>query len=145
MAKLMTPETFRLEDKHAVPCTEGEWLKQMQDTKSRIVSKNHCFHVTVSTVFVGYDVSLSPEENAKKYRKIQWENNAPWAFETCVFGWPMNYWFDYQDRYRSWEDAKQGHEKMVEIVRRKINGIIWKLTTLTALSALAVKFFMLAG
>lgn len=138
-----TVTTYKLEDKRVVPCSEEEWLKQMRDTKSRIVGKDCYFHVTVSTVFIGYDPDISAEENVQRYRKIQWEDNAPWAFESCVFGWPTRHWWKYEERYRSWEDAKQGHEKMLEEIRREINGIYWKVTGLVAMTLLVIKFLSL--
>jgi hypothetical protein len=56
--------------------------------------------VEVSTVFVGIDVHLF--------------NEAPHVFETMVFGGALD---RKGNRYRSWDEAVQGHKKFVKAAR----------------------------
>lgn len=44
----------------------------------------------------------------------QWEPGPPILFETMVFGGKHD---DFQERYETWEQAKAGHQRAVEMVK----------------------------
>lgn len=71
-------------------------------TNERIVKRTLIGKVEISTVFIAIDHSFS-------------DNEPPMLWGTMVFGGKLNY---EQERYISLEDAKAGHNNMVERVRR---------------------------
>lgn len=73
-----------------------------------IVNKTQIGEVEVSTVFLGADHS---------YRNFI-EDSEPMIFETMIFGGVHN---DYKERYSTWEQAEQGHDKSCEMVRSTVN------------------------
>lgn len=56
--------------------------------------------ILVSTVFVGMNMNPFSE-------------GAPVVFETMIFGGEHN---DYCEKYSTWEEAEQGHQKAIEMV-----------------------------
>lgn len=70
--------------------------------------------VLVSTVFLGLDHGYS-------------EGQPPVLWETMVFNCPELE--DYTDRYTSQQDAKEGHRKIVAMVREKLNARSARSTT----------------
>lgn len=74
---------------------------------NRIVKKDHLtiskIDVDVSTVFLCLDHSFSKE-------------GPPLLFETMIFGGPYD---SYQERYHTYKEALEGHNKLVE---KLING-----------------------
>ncbi len=91
---------YVLKGKKAVPVGDvTEWAKQF-DGIDRIVAKTDIKNVRISTVFLGLD--------------HQWGVGTPLIFETLVFGGK----FDQEmDRYSTWEEAEEGHKKMVTKVK----------------------------
>lgn len=59
--------------------------------------------VQVSTVFLGIDYNFSP-------------NGLPLVFETMVFGGDYD---QYTDRYTTWDEAEEGHARIVADIRDK--------------------------
>ena len=78
-----------------------EWGKWMEKRGVRKVGKTMIGRVRVSTVFLGLDHSF--------------DNGPPILFETMVFGGPMD---QYEDRYRTWDEAEVGHRVIVEQVKQ---------------------------
>ena len=77
-----------------------EWGQFFEDTERRRVAATEIGDVRVSTVFLGLDHSFG--------------EGPPLLFETMVFGGPLD---EEMDRYSTWEEAVEGHAKMVERVR----------------------------
>ena len=91
---------YILKDKKAIRCDDlsewGAWF----ETADRIVAKTTLpDSKKISTVFLGLDYSF--------------ENGKPLLFETMVF--PEDSYLDLDmERYSTWEEAEEGHKKMVE-------------------------------
>lgn len=77
-----------------------EWADFFQHANRVIERTNIDEHVTVSTVFLGLDHNFSRE-------------GPPVLFETLVFGGKFA---GEMERYTTWDDAAEGHKKMVERV-----------------------------
>lgn len=87
--------------------------KWMEDNPSRkIVKQEYIDDIFVSTVFLGLDHA--------------WNSNVPVLWETMIFGGEHDQ--SYQERYTSYEDALEGHQKALEVVikslKTKENGNI---------------------
>lgn len=84
----------------------GKWF----ETANRRVAEDTVGRVHISTVFLGLDHSFG-------------DRRKPLVFETMVFGGESD---GEQQRYCSWEEAEQGHKKMVEKItpqtNRRIDG-----------------------
>jgi len=68
--------------------------------KNRSVAKTMVGKTRISTVFLGLDHG--------------WGEGPPVLFETMIFGGPED---GYQERYCTWDEAKEGHRKAVKLVR----------------------------
>ena len=73
------------------------WAKWFETAKCH-VAKTTVGDVEVSTVFLGVNYNFR-------------ESGPPILFETMVFGGRLN---QEQDHYATWQEAKQGHQAMVE-------------------------------
>jgi len=90
---------YILEGKTPVPCNDLlKWGEFFNDQKKRRVAYTELGAVHVSTVFLGLDHGWG---------------GRPLLFETMVFG--GNNW-DECERYSTWEEAEQGHQRMVQRV-----------------------------
>ena len=78
----------------------GEWF---ENVKNRTVKKTEIDDIQISTIFLGIDHSFS--------------GHIPILFETMVFGGTLD---QEMDRYSTWEKAEQGHEKMIEKVKKSL-------------------------
>jgi len=79
--------------------TWGEWFQNIENRRvARTVLTDE---VSVSTVFLGLDHSWG-------------RAGPPLLFETMIFGGPAD---QATDRYATWAEAEQGHERMVAIAR----------------------------
>ncbi len=94
-------EKYILEGMTPVPVDDlykwGEWLEK----NDRHIAKDKIGSVTVSTIFLGLDHSFA-------------NGGPPVLFETMIFGGKHDQW---QDRYRTWDEAEAGHRKAVEMVK----------------------------
>lgn len=82
-----------------VPIEDSIAWATLLGTMDRVVNKTVMDNgVTVSTVFLGLDHGWNKE---------------PLLFETMVFGGKMD---GVQNRYTTWEQAEEGHKKMVATV-----------------------------
>lgn len=75
-----------------------EW-SQWFSTADRTVARLTVDDISVLTVFLGLDHSL--------------DSRPPGLFETVVFGGKHD---GFMERYATWEEAEQGHKKIVEMV-----------------------------
>lgn len=71
------------------------------DTANRVVRKTRIGEAEVSTVFIGMAAAFG--------------FGKPLLFETMIFGGDEN---GYQERYSTWDEAEQGHQKACELVLR---------------------------
>ena len=74
-----------------------EWGRWMQKADRKVALTKPRPNVEVSTVFLGLDHNFIPK-------------GTPILFETMIFGGPLD---EYQRRYRTWGEAKTGHERAV--------------------------------
>lgn len=98
----------------AKPMLEAaKWLEEGSDR--RIVKQDQINDVFVSTVFLGLDHSMYWDED-----------KTPVLWETMIFGGTHDQ--EYQERYTSYEDALEGHQKALEVaiksLKTKENGNI---------------------
>lgn len=118
----MNTGRYILKDKKSIPEPELlKWGKWMQDKKNRIVKQTNVGNYLVSTVFLGLDYEfemllVTPPENYN-----------PLIFETMIFdisstnevGFHDDV-FDYMERYRTYEEAIEGHKVAVRYVKKEI-------------------------
>jgi len=71
------------------------------ENKDRIVANIVIGKARISTIFLGLDHNY-------------WGKGPPVLFETMIFGGPED---QYQERYSTWDEAKEGHRKAVKLVR----------------------------
>lgn len=94
------------ENKKVIPCKNfiewADFMERNQGTNFVIVKKDNIGHKEVSTVFIGLNY-----------------NNAPEVFETMVFN---NGGSDHCERYSTYEEAMNGHERIVEMIKALDNG-----------------------
>jgi hypothetical protein len=94
-------DKYVLDGHVVVPCDDlMAWARFFQDTEGRRVAQTEIGDVCVSTVFLGLD--------------HQFGEGPPLIFETLVMGGAFN---DEVDRYSTWEEAEEGHTRMVSRVR----------------------------
>jgi len=79
---------------------------QFLKSADRAVRKTDVNGVMVSTVFLGLDHNF-------------YLHGSPILWETVVFGGPLD---QAQERYSSYEDAVEGHEIMVTLVRAALDA-----------------------
>ena len=78
----------------------AKWAKWFESETNKIVCRTELpEEVYVSTVFLGMDHSYGGGE--------------PILFETMIFGGEHD---QHQERYSTWEEAKKGHEKAIEMM-----------------------------
>lgn len=70
--------------------------------QDRIVSKTKIGEVEVSTVFLGLDHNFF--------------SGPPLLFETMIFGGPLD---QEQERYTTWDEAVEGHNRMVKRAQKE--------------------------
>ena len=101
----MRETKYILEGKIAVPEPDIEkWGKWYEENHlNRHVGDTKIGDVRISTVFLALDHNYS-------------EVGEPILFETMVFGGAFD---QEQIRYCTWEEAEEGHTKMVQRVQRK--------------------------
>jgi hypothetical protein len=74
-----------------------EWAIQFEK-QNRVVKQTQIQDVRVSTVFLGLDYGYGGQ---------------PLLFETMIFGGEND---GYCDRYATWEEAEEGHQRACELV-----------------------------
>ena len=78
------------------------WLEKNPDRRKVALDKMPG-DVRVSTVFLGLDHGFLASED-------------PILFETMIFGGPED---GYQERYKTWKEAEEGHKRALELVNPK--------------------------
>ncbi len=79
----------------------AKWLGN--NPEKRIVKQEYIGDIKVSTVFLGLDHG--------------WNSSVPVLWETMIFGGEHD---QYQERYTSYEDAVEGHQKAIDLVNSSI-------------------------
>jgi hypothetical protein len=77
------------------------WAKWFEHNNRIVKSTYLPDGVHVSTVFLGIDHAFA------------FTGGAPILFETMIFGGEHD---DYQERYSTWEEAEQGHQRAIELI-----------------------------
>lgn len=97
---------YVLKDRVLVPATLEEWSAMFQDGEGRRVALTQ-FHngFRVSTVFLGMDHRFDGR-------------GPPIVFESMVFPYLDSGHEIDMDRYCTWEEAEEGHERLVKKYRK---------------------------
>lgn len=97
------------ENKNVIPASLIEWGTYLEEIDKRIVKKDMINDLQVSTVFVGMDMNghFLDADNISDYK--------PAIFETMIF--PRDGGDIYCDRYATWKEAEEGHQKAVQWVK----------------------------
>jgi hypothetical protein len=80
----------------------AQWMEDNPEKKA--VKQDHVDDIFVSTVFLGLDHS--------------WDNQGLILWETMIFGGIND---QYQERYSSYEDALEGHQRAIDLIKKE-NG-----------------------
>ena len=91
---------YILDGKTPVLCDDLLTWAKWFETANRHVAKTEIGDVRISTVFLGLDHS--------------WVGGPPLLFETLVFGGELD---QEQERYSTWDEAEEGHKRMVKRAR----------------------------
>lgn len=78
-------------------------VETLQEAKWERVAEHLIENVYISTVFLSLDHSF--------------DSNIPILFETIIFGGKYD---QYQDRYSTWDEAIQGHETAINLVKQSL-------------------------
>jgi len=100
-------DTYILDGRNPVPCTDFMMRARWFETSDRRVAKIDFGDMRVSTVFLGFDRSFG--------------QGPPLLFETMIFGGPFDQ-DKYQERCSTWEEAEAQHAEAVEVARQSLNG-----------------------
>jgi len=97
---------YRLVNRVPVPSSMEEICLLQEPQIERVVKQEIVKDAWISTVFLSLDHS--------------WIPGPPILFETMIFGGEYD---GYQDRYSTWDEAEEGHRKVVNLVETKLlNG-----------------------
>ena len=97
-------DQFKLDGKTPIPCDNLKDWAQWMETADRVVARDECDHVWVSTVFLGLDHSFG--------------GPTPVLFESMVFPNDSHSDLDCR-RYATWEEAEAGHAELVKEWKNK--------------------------
>jgi hypothetical protein len=100
-------DTYILDGRNPIPCTDLMMRARWFETSDRHVAKTDFGDMRVSTVFLGFDRSFG--------------QGPPLLFETMIFGGPFDQ-DKYQERCSTWEEAEAQHAEAVEVARQSLNG-----------------------
>ena len=99
---------YRLdENKNAVPCDIDEWGKQRKDmfcTDAKHLGNDIIDGKRISTVWIGLNHNFD-------------EIGEPLLFETMIFDNDGSFKDIYCDRYSTWKEAEEGHQKAIQWVK----------------------------
>jgi hypothetical protein len=88
---------YKLEGTKAIRVPFSEWTKEKENT---IVKQDYIGDIFISTIFTGMDFIGNEED--------------PILFETMIYGGAQDL---YQRRYSTWEEAVEGHQLAIDIIR----------------------------
>lgn len=80
-----------------------KWARWFEKQENRQVKLDYVGDIMISTIFLGFDHNFMPY-------------GSPILFETMVFGEHMD---QYQERYSTWNEAIEGHNKVLEQVHEQ--------------------------
>lgn len=103
--RLNPPVYYILRDYKLVSVSMMEWARWFEDPSQRIIDSTYLDNIHISTVFLGIDHNFGFDDLV---------NHRPILFESMVFGGKLD---QFQWRYSTLGDAKQGHYELVEAVR----------------------------
>lgn len=95
-------DMYILSGHQVIPCIHPLAWADWFENANRCVQKTVLGDATISTVFLGLNHNLG--------------KGPPLVFETIVFGGPLD---QECERYSTWEEAEEGHNKWVEKVKGK--------------------------
>jgi hypothetical protein len=104
----MRDPMFWILDGHTpVPTNDiNAYAEFWKDEENRRVGKDYVGDILISTVFLCVDHG--------------WGGGPPVLFESMVFGSEDEELQDYQERYCTWDEAVEGHKRIVEWVKKKV-------------------------
>ena len=101
-------DRYILKGKEVIPCLDlTEWGRWMRNFKNRRIAIDMIEGIMVSTVFLGLDHDFLDQHSIQL------------IFETMTNDKTFDKWGD-QRRYFTWDEAEEGHKKIVELVRGRI-------------------------
>ena len=80
-----------------------QWGRWMEDPDNKLVALTEIDDLRVATVFLGVN--------------NQFNEGQPFLFESLVFKGEQLDWEYDGARYRTWEEAKAGHDAIVELIK----------------------------
>ena len=111
LAELKRPLYYLLNDDHTVTALDNKdvltWARSLDDEK-RIVDETLLENVRISTVFIGIDHRFTVDPDLP-----------PLLFESMTFS-DIPELNEYQERYSTWQEAQDGHNRIVQWIK---NGI----------------------
>lgn len=100
------------ENKNVIPCNNKEWGEQrelMARTNTKHVGEEIINDKIISTVWLGLD-----------HNTLLWtgsKNHPPHVFETMIFDKEDGPYGCYLDRYSTWKEAEEGHQRAIQWVK----------------------------
>lgn len=99
---------YKLDNKIPVPCSARKAQEQFLNADGRLVSETKVGPLRISTVFLVLDHNFSG-------------NGMPVLFETMIFDdYENDYASNYQECYRTWDEAEAGHRRAVEYAKQLV-------------------------
>lgn len=98
------------ENKNVVPGTMEDVEEVLINHNKKIVKQEVIDNKFISTVFLGIDHGC-PEcsEHIENYKPV--------VFETMINDEEKDEWLSYQERYHTWKEAEEGHQRAIEWVK----------------------------
>lgn len=95
-------EHYILEGHEPVPADLMTWARWFENATNRRVAETHVGDMRISTVFLGLDHNFA--------------GGPPLLFESLVFDGTLD---GEMERYTTWEEAEEGHTRLVNRVRAR--------------------------
>jgi hypothetical protein len=102
------------ENKNVVPGNMERTEEILTDPNKKVVKQDSVGNKFVSTVFLPIDHGYPGWSGHN-------ENYKPVVFETMIYDEEKDEWLDYQDRYHTWKEAEEGHQRAIEFVNANIH------------------------
>ena len=100
-------------DKDGKPIGLMRWARLFEDLRYRVVGQSHFENLTVSTVWLGFDMDVFNQALPRE------KQMPPLMFESMVFEVPQgdDVWHSLeQRRYRTLREAKVGHAELCHVI-----------------------------
>ncbi len=98
------------ENKNVVPGTMDDVEEIFTNHHKKIVKQENVGDKFISTVFLSID-------HGYPRRSDHTENYRPVVFETMINDETKDKWLNYQERYHTWKEAEEGHQRAIEWVK----------------------------